>query len=186
MIRVALMAAALVAFCLSGQAQGIVTFANSVNFNTPADRLVRDISGAPLIGTNFLAQLYYGASDAPASSLQPVSFAPATFRVSTTGLPGTWMGGNRTLAGFVVPQTVNLQVRVWDGNFAQTYEEAESLGFGGTQHGVSTVFSYLIPIPPEPSSEFYIENFRGFTLVPEPSLALLAAIGIVALHFRRR
>ena len=76
--------------------------------------------------------------------------------------------------------------RVWDENFAQTYEEAASLGFGGTQHGESAVFTYLIPIPPEPSTAFYIENFRGFTLVPEPSMALLAIIGIVGLYFARR
>jgi hypothetical protein len=168
--------------------QALVDFANHRMFETPADRLVRDISGAPLVGQNYLAQLYYGAEGASQSSLSPVTAAPATFRASTTDLPGTWIGGERRLSGFSIGDFVVLQVRVWDGTVAPSYETAEALNFLGTQHGVSEPFTYRVPSLSQPSWLFYIENFRGFTLVPEPSIVALAVLGIggVLLLKRRR
>jgi hypothetical protein len=66
---------------------------------------------------------------------------------------------------------------------ADSYEQAAALSFLGTQHGVSEPFDFAIrPIGP-PASAWYIENFRGFTLLPEPSVALLGIIGIVGLYF---
>jgi hypothetical protein len=167
------------------QADGVVTFANHVAFNTPGDRLVRDTDGVPLVGTNYLAQLYYGPADASPSSLNPVTFAPSRFRLATTTLPGTWLPGTRTLSGFFPGDRVTLQVRVWDGMVAPTYEGAAAINFSGTQHGVSETFAYWVPVlGGEPDS--YIEEFRGFTLVPEPSITLLGMIGIVGLCFWRR
>jgi hypothetical protein len=186
MIRVALISAALVVhFAPFVQAVGVVDFANDRNFRIPADRLVRDVSGIPLLGTNYFAQLYYGPLDADPSSLDPVASPPARFRPPTHTLPGTWAGGNRTLWGYVAGDMVTLQVRVWDGTVADSYEQARAQDFGGTQHGVSEPFSYWVP---ELGGSFdsYIENFRGFTLVPEPSLALLVIIGIVGLYFARK
>ena len=48
----------------SAFAQGTVIFANNAQFFIPGDRLVRDANGNLLVGTNFLAQLYYGAPGA--------------------------------------------------------------------------------------------------------------------------
>src|SRR5881397_306890 len=80
-------------------AQVTVTFVNSGSFPTMADRLVYNgLTGQPLVGTNFVAQLYYGAD---ASSLQPHTAAPSRFRNPTTASPGTWSGGTRTLTGFL-------------------------------------------------------------------------------------
>jgi hypothetical protein len=61
-------------------------------FTIEADRKVYSSSGAPLAGTNFLAQLYYGAS---ADSLTPATGAPVRFRdiPATDALAGTWVGG---------------------------------------------------------------------------------------------
>ena len=74
----------------SAFSQGTVVFANDVGFVTPGDRSVRDVSGALLVGTNYLAQLYYGALGAPEADLISVSRAPDPFRLSTTAFPGTW------------------------------------------------------------------------------------------------
>jgi hypothetical protein len=187
MIRVGLIAVILVApLGRLVYADGFVTFRNDVAFQTPADRLVRDISGLPLVGTNYLAQLYYGVQDAEPSSLDPVAYPPARFRDPTHARPGTWAGGDRILWGFFEVETVTLQVRVWDGTVAGSYEEAALLNFLGTQHGVSEPFTFFIPVVGPPVEFWFIENFRGFTLVPEPSLALLAMIGIVSLYFSRR
>jgi hypothetical protein len=185
MIRIGLAAFAVLAFCFCAHAQGVATvnFRNEVPFVTSADRLVRDIFGAPLVGTNYLAQLYYGANS---SSLNPVTDAPAQFRPATHALPGTWAGGTRILWGFFQGQIVTLQVRVWDGTVAGSYEEAAALNFFGTQHGISQAFEFVVPSTSSPASAFFMDNFRGFTLVPEPSIALLGIIGIVGLYFWRR
>ena len=81
---------------------------------------------------------------------------------------------------------VTLQVRVWDGIVASNYEEAAALGFLGAQHGLSEPFRFVIPAVGPPARLWYIENFRGFTLVPEPSVALLAILGIAGLYFWRK
>jgi hypothetical protein len=190
MIRVGLIAvigAMIQLVCSTVQAQGVATviFSNDRPFSTPADRLVRDDSGIPLVGTNYLAQLYYGPDRASPASLNPVSNAPAPFRDPTHSSPGTWEGGGRTLSGFTSGDYITLQVRVWDGTVASTYEDAAALGFLDTQHGVSQPFTYLAPAISAPSWFWYIEEFRGFTLVPEPSVALLGIIGIVGLYFWR-
>jgi hypothetical protein len=136
----------LIALCSQGQQEiGRVDFRNDAPFRIPADRLVRDVSGIPLVGTNYLAQLYYGAQDAEPSSLDPVAYPPARFRDPSHARPGTWAGGDRTLSGFFAGQVVTLQVRVWDGTVAGTYEEAALLSFLGTQHGISEPFSFAIP-----------------------------------------
>jgi hypothetical protein len=164
-----------------GWSQGEVDFRNDRRFNIPADRLVRDTSGAPLVGENYLAQLYYGPAGASESSLNPVTATPATFRAPGTDLPGTWNGGYRTLTGFFPGDDVTLQVRVWDGTIADSYEAAAALNFLGTQHGVSATFSYRVPAIGPPDFVFYMEGLRGFTLVPEPSAIGLALLGIGSL-----
>jgi hypothetical protein len=169
-----------------GYADGFVTFRNEVAFRTPADRLVRDVSGAPLVGTNYFAQLYYGPLNSDPSSLDPVAYLPAPFRDATDARPGTWAGGDRILWGFFPGDTVTLQVRVWDGAVAGSYEEASALGFLGMQHGVSDPFPFTIPAVGPPPFAWYIEEFRGFTLVPEPSVALLALVGIAGFYFSRK
>jgi hypothetical protein len=169
----------------TGASAQTVFFRNDVMFTIEADRNVYFADGTAVVGTQYLAQLYYGASP---SSLNPVTSAPARFRDVTASDPlaGKWVGATRTLSGFSVGQTVTLQVRAWDGTVAGTYEQAAALNFLGTQHGTSAPFTYQIPSAAVPPAVFYIENFRGFTLVPEPSMALLAIVGIAGLCFCRR
>jgi hypothetical protein len=120
--------------------------------------------------------------------LNPVTAAPAAFRPSTTTVPGTWNGGSRVLSGFFSGAEVVLQVRVWDGIVAGSYEEAAALNFLGTQHGASATFTYTIPSASSATFLFYIENFRSFTLVPEPgviALTILGVGGLLLLNWRK-
>jgi len=143
----------------SSLAQAAVNFNNTVYFLTAADRLVRDFNGAPLVGTNFAAQLYYGPT---ADNLRAVTNAPARLRVPTTSSPGTWVGGTRTLVGFNPGDTVWLQVRVWDRSLFPDYESAVA---GGGVRGQSCSFAYTIPPAEAPPEAFWMENFPG---IPGP------------------
>src|SRR5688572_29052225 len=69
-------------------AQGTVNFNNSVLVPYLHDTvIVRGLDASSLAGTNYVAQLYYGAS---ASLLAPLTNAPARFRPKTSG-PGIWL-----------------------------------------------------------------------------------------------
>jgi hypothetical protein len=166
----------------TGWSQGTVNFANSVTFATPADRLVRGPDGMPVTGSaiadppTFVAQLYYGAN---AGSLTAHTAAPARFRPGSTGL---WLGGTRTLTGFAPGTTLTLQVRMWDMRTGATYDVA---GFSGQ----SVTFTYTVPLDPlSPPAAYFMEGFRGFTVLPEPApiLLLVAALPALCLVMRRR
>jgi len=104
----------------SALAQGTVIFSNLSHFATTADRLVRGPDGAPLVGTDFVAQLYYGPTP---ENLRLVTNAPARFRVPTTSYPGTWSLVNGTrLIGFDAGDTLWLQVRVWNSTLFPDHE----------------------------------------------------------------
>lgn len=161
----------------SAVAQGTVDFSNNRTFVTVADRLVRDYYGNPIVGTNYVAQLYYGATSA--ESLVPVTTAPARFRVPTTTSPGTWVGGTRTLNGFGSGTTAVMVVRVWDSgpNGNGTWDQAAT-------RSESSPFSYTVPPVGAPANAFYMEGFRGMT-IPEPSVIGLAVIGAGVLFMLR-
>jgi hypothetical protein len=170
-------------FASSVVAQSVVDFNNNRAFVTPADRLVYTISGpnqTPLVGTNYVAQLYYGAD---ATSLVPVTSAPARFRLPTTTAPGTWSGGNRTLTGFTPGTTATLMVVAWDSTFGSTFDQARA---AGAWYAQSSPFTYTIPAAGSPPAFFYMENFRAFACIPEPSAVLLfiSALSIVCLRRR--
>lgn len=164
---------------IAGASAQTVDFNNFRTYATVADRDVYNIDGSALVGTQFMAQLYYGAS---ASALNAVTTAPSRFRnlPSTDPFAGTWSGGTRTLTGFAAGDVVTLQVRAWDGTGGATWDTA------GVR-GQSTTFTYRIPTGGNPPpTDFYIENLRTFSLVPEPSVIGLGLIGVGALFMLRR
>jgi hypothetical protein len=144
-------------------AQGTVRFNNNgILAGNPPSIQVLNIDGGPLVGTNWVAQLYYGAPGSPESSLIPVNHEPAHFRAPPTTNPGTWAGGTRTLVGFPENSSVVLQVKVWDSALFPTYETA-SAADGIT--GKSIIFDYWICGPGNCSvAGDLMANFRGFTL----------------------
>ena len=172
---------ALTSVTATAWAQGTVNFNNNVAFATVANRLISCADG-PLVGTHFVAQLYYGTEGTPAYSLVPAASPPARFRVATTTQPGTWSGGTRTLEGITFGQTATLQVRVWNYSLFPTYDASVS---GGGFHGETDPFSYTVPLPGSPPQAFFMENLRGILVmapcVPEPSPTALTALGAVGL-----
>jgi hypothetical protein len=161
----------LCALVTSINGQGVY-FSNTHPFVTPADRKVYASDGQPLVGTHFVAQLYYGTA---ASSLTPLTTSPAPFRnVSVTDpLAGTWVGAHRLLEGMMSGQVATLQVCAWDATGGLTIDEAKLLG---RAWGESATFTYRIP-GVGPDFLWYMEEFRAFTLVPEPSIIALVLVG---------
>ena len=153
-----------------------VDFNNNRTYATARDRDVYGNS-VPLVGTQYRAQLYYGAN---AGSLQAVTAAPATFRdpaniPAGSPLPGTWIGGTRILTGFNAGEIVVLQVRVWDSTTGADFPSA-------TIRGQSATFTYQVPPAGALPSAQYLENLSSFDIiVPEPSMIGLSALGAGAL-----
>lgn len=154
---------------LSAYGQGTtLQFCNSCLLSPP-DRLVRDVNGNPLAGTNYVAQLYIGPGP---DNLMPTTTSPARFREVGAPLPGTWQPQTVRIAGFL-PGPIYLQVRVWDTTVAQTYGEASASPTG--QYGRSEVFVYNpCSSPPGilPRDCEKMLSFRGFTLRTNPSVVL--------------
>jgi hypothetical protein len=131
------------------------------------------------VGTQYAAQLLYGSS---ATSLTPHT-QTAMFRnvPVSDAFAGTWSGGTRTLTGMSAGQTAILQVRVWDTTGGATFDTA-------LRRGISQTFTYIIPQPGAPPAAFFMENFRSFGCIPEPSgigLALLGVSAVLVLKRRR-
>jgi hypothetical protein len=182
---------ALTVLALAVHAQGIVTFATHVFVLTPPPYVIDGLTGDRLTGTQYGAQLYYGAS---ASSLAAHTAAPNRFRPAGDSLAGTWStptGANRTLTGGGAGVPVWMQVRVWNVDQFPTYEAAVA---GGGIYGSSTVFQYIerFSMPGTSPSDTYMMNvfglplFESFATVPEPGVGLLMIPAVVLLLFMRR
>src|SRR5438045_9746316 len=94
--------------------QGSVVYFNNTFLTTGDHKVYFDFvgNGAGLVGTNYVAELYY--VDPATSSLTPFADSISKFRRTTTISPGIWLGKSVTLpiGGVGVPITLN--VRVWD------------------------------------------------------------------------
>jgi len=185
---------------VSGWAQGTIDFRNGgVTFPGQAgiDRLVRGLSGTPLVGPNWAAGLYYMAgADAPIDVTRPGAApdlgtqagALAAFRVATTASPGLWLnqaavGNNRILEGVPIGATATIQIRVWDTAQFTSFGAAHAAGI----FGASVPFNYTVPAAGSAPDAYYLTALRGFTVVPEPGTIALAVLGLGSLLlFRRR
>lgn len=171
---------------VSALAQGTVNFNNNVWTGTSARPVFLGTDNTTrLVGTDYVAQLYFGSAGTAAGSLTAVG-ALGRFRVATTSSPGTWGSGTTiTLPGIGAGQTAALQVRVWDATlFPAGYQAAVS---GGGWTGASSVFDYTVPAGSTPApNEFWMNNFASFNVVPEPSTIALGVLGLAGLLFIRR
>jgi hypothetical protein len=180
------------AYLVAASALAVSAFGQGqINLNNRGLALVNDAAGAPLTGTSFVAQVWYGAS---ASTINQ-SFAPSPFRISTTSSPGSWNpaatggpGAIGTLTGFAPGSTVTLQVAVWDSSIAGVGAAQALAKAPGT--GLSETFTYAIPTDPL-AIPGGMENLKSFNLVggaviPEPTTIALGALGAAALLWRRR
>ena len=167
-------------------AQGVVFFGNQ-----PLRVPIFDVDGvARVSGTRFVAQLLYqNNSGTWIAHSATASFYDASF----VSLAGYWNGSGRTLVNAgginptnpIVARSVNMQVRVWDGGpNSLTFDEAAAAGM---KWGTSDVFVYIEEYSdPRANDDFWMKNFQGFSLVPEPSAWALFALGMGWVVWRNR
>jgi len=172
--------------------QGTLFFQNGgTQFLDPAvDRLVYKgevgIVANRLIGTNYVAQLWY--ERAGTTELVPVPHANAMklFRsgavVANNGQWATTGGATVVLDGIAVLASTRLQVRVWD--IAQFGTHAAAVA-GGGEHGESNIWDHRISDSTNPA-EYGLNGLRAFAVVPEPSAIVLGVLGVASLLLLRR
>ncbi len=174
--------AAVVVATIAAQAQGTINFANRGAFAANGvDAKVLGVSGAPLDGAGFMAQLYVGAS---ASSLAAVG-SPVPFR---TGAAAGFVSASTVTTGLAGGSAASVAMRAWDASTGASYDAA-------TVRGSSAVLSIVLGgggNPPAVPAD--LAGLAGFSLagagpgpaVPEPSTVALGLLGAGALFLRRR
>jgi hypothetical protein len=79
-----------------------------------------------------------------------------------------------------------LQIRVWDGIYGATYEEARAV-VGFAYWSVSQPFLYHVPADGSAAGAYAMENLRAFgTVAPEPGIFTLAVLGLLSMGMARR
>ncbi len=137
---------------------GQVYFDNSVF--TPPRVVTSIVSGRPLVGTNFVAELYYGTNF---SSMVRSTNGPgpiARFRPEGTMYPGTWSGGYRTLVGIPPGTPTLMRVWLWNNDDAESFDEA--VQNSSPEILVSNPFTYTPPPPGSSIEAHYMSNFAAF------------------------
>jgi len=178
-----------VAVCLSFAAgvyaQGTVDFRNR---NTAAglDAPVSDAGGAKLGNLNFVANIFYSATQN--GSFTAITDAAAPFRTGTGA--GYWNFGTdftRVIPGIAGGSSAWIMIRVWDSTKGADYATAKA---AGSPWGDSTPIQVTLGgAGSPPSVPAVLAGLTPFTLtaaVPEPSTIALGMLGAAALLLRRR
>ena len=161
--ELAVASAGLFMVCETALAQdSAIHFNNSVFGNS---RLVTDAAGKPLVGTNWVAQLFL---DSPVGLSTVTGAGSGLFSAAGKGTAGVWAGGSRTLELVSFGETAQVEVRVWDLSLFSTYEDA--LMAGGTT-GTTGLFPYTFtPSSPVAEADSWMKNFPSIRLVDQPAL----------------
>jgi hypothetical protein len=191
-------AATALSLMLAWLAHGQSSFWLNNYFNEGVNAPVYDSQGAPLVGSNYLAELW---GEATTDSLTPAITYWTRQRVIIPFLTGTAAGyfydpyagrdGTDALCVFAVPPEgwAWLQVRAWAAHLGGTYEQAVSLGLGG--YGASPFFyakgsgpGGTLPNPPAALTG--LQSFNLLPEIPEPSAVGLLMLGGLLLFWRER
>jgi hypothetical protein len=159
-------------------------------------------AGAGLIGTQYVAELYY--MDSVTSALTPIVATISQFKPSTTSSPGTWNGaslpyalpagyggvdifddgsgeagdGSGIGAGYY---PVTLQIRVWDSTGGITSYDNASIRSAGPTFAYTQRALLLAT-----DTQMIKQGPFGITAVPEPSAIALSILGVAGLLLIRR
>jgi hypothetical protein len=144
---------------VSAYGQGAIDFRNATSqLPSPPDRRVLFSDGTGVVGTQFVAQLFFASDAANVNASAAVEEPPSHFRA--TALPGFWAGGTRTLVNTPPGTTRDYVVRVWNSIMGD-YAAALSLGCASQ----SLPFSYTPPTDPTaPPSAFFMLNYTGWVV----------------------
>lgn len=174
----------------SAFAQGTVFFANRLSSSIFAKVTLPD-GTTGLSGAAYSAQLFAG----PIGTSDNALVAVGTFLPFRTGAAaGAWSGVDVAIATVAPGAAARLQVRAWEASGGTSYAAAQA---AGVMTGISGAFDSLPlggPNPPAPpllspnivGNADPLNNMVGFSLVPEPSVIALGALGVVGLLLRRR
>jgi hypothetical protein len=167
---------------------------NGTSGPTPVPLGTQVYHGTPLAGSGFTAQLWAADSQAPDSAMAAI--ATTSFRTITTV---TFQGFLLPLAASpVVPGVASdavsrakFQLRVWDnkGGTISSWQQVLDPANGGVARGWSTVFTVPFQLgagTTTPPNLIGLESFQLFTVVPEPSVIALGALGAGCLLLLRR
>jgi len=147
--------------------------------------------GAPLLGTGFTMAIYVGltASEVMVNNSAPTVLGTTTFRTSTSaaGLINQFTSQADGILGGT--PNVNYQFRAWDNRGGTVTSWSQVMAAGGTiPSGSSDIAVFDAPLAAGGGTPPLTLGVRSFnlTVVPEPSLIALGALGLGALLLRRR
>jgi hypothetical protein len=159
-------------------AQGTINM-NSYPSITGARQNVLNSDGTPVAGADFWVQMYAGAS--------PTSLAPVGAAINFQ--TGAAAGLFRDTAARVVPTVTPgadaiVQIAAWEASGGSTLEAAMA---AGKKWGKSDPFTVKTGGDGQPPAlPGNMTNFKGFSLIPEPSTIALGLLGAASLLFFRR
>ncbi|MGC8742777.1 MAG: PEP-CTERM sorting domain-containing protein [Verrucomicrobiia bacterium] len=154
-------------------------------------------SGAPLAGTGYTAEIWWGTT-ADENSLKPVPGTQWYFRTGAgagylSSTSPTGGGTGITITGAAPGANVWMQMRVWDnkGGTITSWNDAvaywNSAADPNYAIGKSQIFQNTLGGDLNPPS--YLDGLRSFSLytnVPEPATLALLGLGGLGLLIRRR
>jgi len=152
-------------------------------------------TGVPLLfGTNYTAQLWYGPAGTPEAGLQPLNTAQGTVTFRPAGSFNGFIlqtAAAATLAGIPFDSSASIQMRVWDNRNGLITSWAQAIAMQQSDPTLATGYSDLftsLPLVGPPNTPPGMAGLQSFslTVVPEPSVIALGALGLGALLLRRR
>jgi len=176
-----------------GTASGTLSF-TSVGATDDKRIWVGNLLTGQRAGAGYSVALYWG----PAGTTDDrnlVQVGASTSLLGTTGgaatsPAGTYFGGGRTIVGQASPGPVlAFQVRAWTTAGGSTYEQAIASGFPGAA-AKGPVFEMKTKNPNDATelnpNLWQAAGYRGFALIPEPSVIALSLLGAGALWMLSR
>jgi len=166
--------------------QGVFYFVNYDAYYG-IDAPVFDAAGVPLYGTNYLASLYAGPTQDTLVEAKAGSVSGPPLRCPFTFTPNDRAGyfisrySLAYLANVPPGGMAWVEVRAWDARLGNSYEDVVALGDGG--YGSSEL---IYRIAGEETWSFPLIGLQSFSLVPEPSLALLFPAGLLLIVCAKR
>jgi hypothetical protein len=163
-------------------AQGTIAFTTR-NAAPNVDIKVTDAkTGVPLRGPDWQAQLYYSKDLSENAAFMP-AFPATVFLSDLPVVDGYVQPVLVVLADALPGATVQLQMKAWNTRAGSSYEEASTSPIGIV--GESKTFFLSLSVGPLPTYMVTLQPFSVYP-VPEPSAAILIAVGGLSLLLLRK
>lgn len=176
MKKLLLAAACILAMVSSLAADGQVNFSNLQS----GTKIFKPDGTTPLVGPDFVAQLWWSATNDEAS--MAAVGATQAFKTQGSGFEGLFTGKARTIPGSDGVKTFFFQIRAWEAAGGADWASAS---VSGKLFGKSEIFTAVPTLAPATPADLL--NFtKSFNVIPEPSTIALGVLGAAALLALRR